>query len=204
MPGVQLKLAVMCTLASLLLNGEVRQVSIEKWRIAPPTSVASGDLVFRRDNGVWSSLFINASKRDRRFSHAGIVVIEGGCVKVIHADANEHTGVGCVRSEDWSGFFSQSLDGALYRFTGDRESGRKIGDEARHRLGVPFDTGFDMTQTNKLYCSEFVREAVNSAIGRKVIGFTPTAETGGYVAIDDCYRGEMVLLAECGANMTKF
>lgn len=162
--------------------------------------VENGDLVFRRDNGVWSKIFINASTRERRFSHAGIVAITNGCVGVIHADANELTGTGRVRFEEWRGFFSESADGAVFRYNGEATIRNKIVDEAKKRLNVPFDSGFDMTQTNKLYCSEFVRESVNAAVGRRVIGYTRVPAGKGFVAVDDCYRSEMSMVAECVTN----
>lgn len=196
----KLSFALMVVTVLLPLYGEVRRLTIDQWRTTPPVTVEVGDLVFRRDNGVWSKIFINASTRERRFSHAGIVTRKDGHIEITHADANERTGVGCVRSEDWSGFFSESIDGALFRYAGGSAVRKLIVDEARSRLNVPFDTGFDMTQTNKLYCSEFVREAVNSAVGRQVIGYTNVALNKGFVAVDDCYRNEMILIAECCTN----
>lgn len=190
----------MAEIVSLLSYGEVRQLAIEDWRRIPQLTVENGDLVFRRDNGVWSKIFINASTRERRFSHAGIVTITNGCIKIIHADANERTGIGCVRSEGWSGFFSESSDGAVFRYNGDDAIRNRIADEAKKRLNVPFDTGFDMTQTNKLYCSELVRESVNAAAGRQIIGCTMLSVDKGFVAVDDCYRSEMRMIAECVTN----
>ncbi|HBO98383.1 MAG TPA: hypothetical protein DD637_00885 [Verrucomicrobia bacterium] len=198
---MKLQFALMVAIVSLLSHGEVRRLAIEDWRTFPPRPlIENGDLVFRRDNGIWSRIFINASTRERRFSHTGIVAITNGRVRIIHADANEQTGKGRVRSEEWCSFFSESADGALFRYNGDAAIRNKIADEAKKRLNVPFDSGFDMSQTNKLYCSEFVRESVNAAVGRQVIGYTKVTADRGFVAVDDCYRSEMSMIAECGAN----
>lgn len=186
-----------CALAPCLLLGDMAQVDLEDWRIHPPVDAQLGDLVFRRDNGVWSWLFINASRREKRFSHVGIVVEGGKGARIAHADAHELTGVGCVRVQRWSEFFSESLDGAIYRYRGSVETRNQIAQEAVNRVGVPFDTGFDMSDTNKLYCTEFVRESVNAATKCQTIGFTSLGGLRRIVAIDDCLVTNMMKVAEC-------
>lgn len=190
-------LVMVCLLAPRLLSEVVGQVDLSAWRKGPPVEVQPGDLVFRRDNGVWSWFFIQASRRERRFSHVGIVVEGGASPFIVHADASELTGVGCVRRQRWSEFFAESLDGAVYRYEGTRQIRERIAAEALRRLGVPFDTGFDMTSTNKLYCSELVRESVNGATGLETIGYTRVAALKSMIAVDDCYATNMVKVAEC-------
>ena len=192
-----IKLTFISAMVPLLLWGEVGRSSISDWRDGPPVSVKRGDLVFRKDNGVWSKFFVCASRREKRFSHVGIVDADGDDPLIIHANASETTGIGSVRRQRWSGFFSESLDGAVYRFKGTRDERERIALEARSRIGVCFDTGFDMLNTNKLYCTELVREAVNAAARREVIGFTTVADLKKLIAVDDCYKSEMSLVAEC-------
>ena len=180
-----------------LLIEAVEQVDICQWRECSPVETQPGDLVFRRDNGVWSWFFIQASKREKRFSHVGIVLDGGKSPVIVHADASELTGVGCVRKQSWSAFFSESIDGALYRYDGVRYVREKIASEACKRLRVPFDTGFDMSNTNKLYCSELVQESVNGATSYDTIGYTIVANRKRMISIDDCYCTNMIKIAEC-------
>ena len=186
-----------CALAPCLLFGKVAQVDLEAWRSRPPVDAQLGDIAFRRDDGVWSWLFINASRREKRFSHVGLVVVEGNDPRVAHADAHEMTGIGCVRVQRWSEFFSESMDGALYRYDGSAETRKRIATEAVKRAGVPFDTGFDMSNTNKLYCTELVRESVNAATECQTIGFTCLGGLRRIVAIDDCLVTNMIKVSEC-------
>ena len=53
-----------------------------------------------------------------------------------------------------------------------------------------------MKTKDRLYCTEMVRDCVNEAAGREVIG---TSRKGDfeYVAVDDCYRNEMVKVWDC-------
>ena len=189
--------AITFILASRLLFGGVTQVDIENWRTNPPRDVAPGDLVFRRDNGVFSWLFICASQREKKFSHVGIVVEGGERPRIIHADANEISGIGCVREEGWEGFFRESLGAAVWRLQVADGVRKKIVVEARARLGVPFDSAFSLSDTNRLYCSEFVRESVNAATGEETIGVTDLGGGKRMVAVDDCYATNVVKIAEC-------
>ena len=110
------------------------------WRQSPPEGVAVGDLVFRRGQGMWTPYFINMSTREKRFSHVGIVArVGGGTADILHSDAHETTGIGCVRVEDWRGFYSNTLECAVYRYAGPNAA------------------------------TEFIRYAVNEAVGKSLI-----------------------------------
>lgn len=57
---------------------------------------------------------------------------------------------------------------------------------AKRLLWVKFDSAFDMGETNRLYCSELVRLAINEAVGTNLVGFTKVCGRN-VVAIDDLY-----------------
>ena len=162
-----------------------------EWKRTPPPGLKAGDLVFRKGAGLWTQHFINASTREKRFSHVGIVVRTSPSTVILHADGNELTGVGNVRLEDWQGFFEIASECAVYRYAGSKETARAFASQGLRRLGVPFDPAFDMSSTNALYCTELIREVVNGAAGTNVIEHT---DLGGYpiIAIDDVYRRRFV------------
>ena len=132
---------LMIAYAHLLLSSisAAGDVAVCEWENLPPVQLAIGDLVFRRGCGAWTSFFINASTRERRFSHVGIVAEIRNEVSLIHADADEHTGDGRVRVEDWRGFFEDALECAVFRFDGDSSVATNIVLNAKRRLGVKFD-----------------------------------------------------------------
>lgn len=161
------------------------------WRQSPPEGIAAGDLVFRVGHGIWTRYFIGISSREKRFSHVGIVSrADGNGVVILHADADDTTGVGMVREQDWGGFLAEALECAVYRFTGDGDPLRFI-ETGRIKLGVPFDPSFDMSDDGRLYCTEFVRYAINSALDRELIGFT-LVNGHPFIALDDIYSSEFI------------
>lgn len=159
-----------------------------RWRQSPPEGIAVGDLVFRRGKGYWTPFFISISSREKRFSHVGIVSgVASNAVDILHSDADETSGRGFVRIQDWRGFFDDTLEGAVYRYEGPADTRRKFAENGRGKLGVPFDSLFDMRTTNRLYCTEFVRWAVNESVGRELVGYTLVGELP-FIALDDIYR----------------
>lgn len=67
----------------------------------------------------------------------------------------------------------------------DEKTAKQI--KGNRRLGVGFDSMFNMGDTNRLYCTEMVRLAVNEAVGTNLVGFTKVCGCN-VVAIDDLYR----------------
>ncbi|MCR5413444.1 MAG: hypothetical protein K6F50_01790 [Kiritimatiellae bacterium] len=159
-----------------------------QWRQSPPLGIAVGDLVFRKGEGTWTPYFIGVSTREKRFSHVGIVdSAKDGKVVILHADADDSTGIGCVRKENWSGFFAEALEGAVYRYDGSAQTAVRFAEEGRTKLGTPFDRAFDMSTPDKLYCTEYVRGALNAAAGKELVGCTIVSGKP-FVAIDDIYH----------------
>ena len=174
---------ILLSLSCLLAAGE----DMCLWKVDVPCALKVGDLVFRKGHGVWTKYFISCSMREKRFSHVGIVAEIGDEVVLIHADADERTGDGRVRGEAWHSFFVDALECAVFRFDGDSSVASNIAINAKCRLGVKFDSAFDMGETNRLYCSELVRLAINEAVGTNLVGFTKVCGRN-VVAIDDLYR----------------
>ena len=160
---------------------------LEEWQQSPPGGITTGDLVFRKGHGFWTPHFINASTREKRFSHVGIVsAVENGKVSILHAEANEASGKGTIKEEDWTQFFAEALEGAVYRYDGDHETAKRFAKNGRTKIGVPFDTAFDLSDSKRLYCTEFVRNAINEAAGKELVGFSMISGRP-FVTLDDIY-----------------
>ena len=164
---------------------------LQQWKDASPIPLKRGDLVFRRGHGLWTKYFINMSTRERRFSHVGIVVSATNMVTIIHSEASDISGIGDVHISKWSEFFKDSKECAVFRYSKSDEIANAIAGKAERYKGTPFDCLFDMNETNKLYCSEMVRVAINDAVGTNLVGFT---EVGcrKVVAIDDLYQNDFI------------
>lgn len=168
-----------------------RQVD-RQWQLIAPTAIKKGDVVLRHEPGFLSWRITQASRDDKRFTHVAVVVTDAPDPEIVGISLGPTpTGIGMVSKMSWRTFFKNSDDGAVYRLKADEGTRTKIAECAKNSLGVPFDPSFDIATKDELYCSEMVRDAVNAAVGREVIG---TSRKGDfeYVAIDDCYRNGFV------------
>lgn len=146
-----------------------------------------GDIILRYGDGLWSPFFRDISRRDKRFSHAGILVRENGEICVVHASAADLTGVGKVSCESLETFLATAADYAVYRLAIPEPVKQRIAANARNYLGFSFDSSFDLSDKERLYCTELVMQAVNEAAGFAVI--RPTVTNGiAVVAPDNCYE----------------
>lgn len=182
--GRQLLLLQLLLFPILSVAEEVATLS---WKDAPPADIKVGDVVFRKGTGLWTKYFINVSSREKRFSHVGVVVSNMPTTVILHADANDMTGKGCVRLESWNGFFRNALECAVYRYDGDSSRPLLFVEKGMQKLGVPFDWAFNMSNTNSLYCTELVREIINEVTCTNLVGYTEVCGRR-IVAIDDIYR----------------
>lgn len=158
------------------------------WSEAPPVALQRGDLVCRRGNGLWSRHFAELSSRDPRFSHVGVVWETDPEPTIVHADASDWTGRGCVREGSWSDFFggANSTACAVFRMEAGPETAARFAEAVRRRLGVPFDAAFDLGETNRLYCTELLAVALAETLGCDNLPRT-TRKDKEYFAIDDLY-----------------
>lgn len=154
--------------------------------------IATGDLVLRLGDGFYSLFFRNMSTRERRFSHVGIAVVERGQVFVIHAEADERTGIGGVRSDPVGVFLKQAIDWGVYRIRAPATDRSAIARAAQDYLAraTPFDMDFDAADTTRLYCSELVMHCVNRAVRGHAMRATTQIQGRLFVAIDETYLNE--------------
>lgn len=173
-------------LTLLLVVGLTAEVVLGDWRTIPPEQIEVGDLVTRRGQGFWTQKFIDFSTREKRFSHVGIVVSNATDIIIAHAEAGDFSGIGNVYLQEWKGFCKDAKEVAVFRYEGESSVREAIAQEALKLVGVPFDPFFDMYDTNKLYCTEMVRIAINNGAHTNLVGFT--SQYGlSMIAVDDVY-----------------
>ncbi len=144
------------------------QETVTEEETLDPSSIRNGDLVFRLGRGIFSNFFKDIGDTSSPFSHVGIAYIENNSIFVIHTEASELTGVGVAKKERLSEFIG--ADNAkryqFFRVAGPddfsmdivlRTALKYVSDQ------VPFDTGFDLTDSDRLYCSELVYKAYKAA-----------------------------------------
>jgi hypothetical protein len=136
-----------------LTRGVLGAPDISLWR--GQCDLRDGDLVFVRGRS-WRSWLVRTAGEPEDFSHVGIVVTEGGKPRVLHAKPNAET----VQIESVDDFLSASRVGraGVYRVKSDGGEGKIASAEA---LGYfedrkPFDGQFDISNGDRLYCTELV------------------------------------------------
>ena len=161
--------------------------TVQTWQVSPPEQIRVGDIAVRKGHGTWTQYFINCSSREKRFSHVGIVVSNGTQCIIVHSEANEWTGIGSVRLGSWQEFYADALECAVFRYTGPDSITKKFAKKGMEMIGVPFDNAFDMEDTNRLYCTEFVRMVINDTLKTNLVGWTSVCNKR-VIALDDIYK----------------
>ncbi|WP_084676936.1 YiiX/YebB-like N1pC/P60 family cysteine hydrolase [Massilia niastensis] len=130
---------------------------------APP--LRDGDIVLRRGLDMMSRLVLTQGDA-ARFSHVGLIVVQQGVPQVLHAMPQEGDRRGGVILEPLAAFMSPSdaAEVAIYRSTGLTDTQRAaVKQAALTQRGLPFDERFELSNTEKVYCTGLVLRAYAAA-----------------------------------------
>ena len=131
----------------------------------------NGDIILRRGNQIWSRYFKDVSQVDKRFSHAGIVrVYADGRITIINSESDK------VNEVDLPAFLEPALAIGIFRTVG--VDGALISDAAFDLLDIPFDWEFDLSTTDKLYCTELLYAVLAAAAPHLQIKTLPIEQIG--------------------------
>lgn len=148
-----------------------------------------GDIICRLGNGFFSNQFKNYSKKEKIYSHVGIVDVSNDSVFVYHSEASELTGIGSVKREPLTLFLNKIDTWGVYRLKVQDSLKLKIVENANYyyERKTPFDMDFDLTDDTKLYCTEFVAVSVNKALNDSIIHPGIKMKNKMFYGIDDIY-----------------
>ena len=128
-------------------------------------NVQSGDLIFRAGNGVAGG-FLESTDPETKYSHVGLVVIQQESPFVIHASLTGDSNGGKVMLDSLETFLArdQATAVAVYR-PRDEETIESAIAIAKNYVEeeIPFDSGFDLSDSERLYCTELVWRAYQEA-----------------------------------------
>lgn len=169
--GLQALVPVMLVLAVIaVINGSAKdeQTSNASVLRIDAQSVENGDIIFRRGVGLASD-FVVSVDADSRFSHVGIICKQAGHPYVIHILPGEgHGDDDTVRMEPLVLFLSpgNASGYALCRLSGKhRAVAQRATSQALSfwKKQLCYDYDFDVSNAQRLYCSELVWRAYNVA-----------------------------------------
>ena len=151
----------------------------------------SGDVVLRAGVGPDSYILARLNKKDKSYSHCGIVMIEDGYPFVYHSIGGEDNPDERLRRDSADVFFAPRHNTAIaivrYDCTAQAIGRLRQVVKEYYRLRPRFDMQFDLATDDKLYCSEFVYKAMIRAM--QDTDYIPVTLGMGrrYVGIDDLY-----------------
>ncbi|GAA4332793.1 YiiX/YebB-like N1pC/P60 family cysteine hydrolase [Flaviaesturariibacter amylovorans] len=127
-----------------------------------------GDLVLRLGDDMLSHSIRYLSATDPSYSHAGVVVEQGGAHWVAHI-APDEVGRDTIRHEPLDSFLNpkKNLSAGLYRYGLSEPQRLRFLEQIDQyaRRGVHFDRTYDLRTEDRLYCSELVARSLAAASG---------------------------------------
>jgi hypothetical protein len=132
-----------------------------------------GDLVVRLNRNPSSSFIKNFNRKDKNYSHAGIVLVENGYPYIFHIVDGEENPDEKLRVDSLMRFCNPAKNSAFgifrYNMTTEEISELKAIVHKLYRTGVRFDGKFDMKSDDRMYCSEMISKALTGATRKRIL-----------------------------------
>jgi Permuted papain-like amidase enzyme, YaeF/YiiX, C92 family len=142
-----------------------------------------GDLVVRLNQDPNSRYIKNFNRKDKSYSHAGIVLFEKGYPFIYHIVNGEENPGEKMRRDSLSHFADprKNLAFGIFRYKLNDIEIKKIKALIRnwYKKGVRFDPEFDLDTDNKMYCSEMIMKALAKGTNNRIM-----AETTGLNGVE--------------------
>jgi hypothetical protein len=137
------------------------------------TLLKDGDLVVRSGNDITSQLIKNFNKKDKNYSHGGIVFFNGDEPMVYHILAGGENPDAKMVADSLEKFcYPRQNNGfAIYRYTMDASEidAFKSAVINWYNQGVRFDSTFNLKSDDKMYCSEMIKKGLAKATKNRII-----------------------------------
>ncbi len=141
--------------------------------------------------GADSYLLSQMNRKNKAYSHCGIVMIENGYPFVYHSIGGEDNPDERLRRDSASFFFSPKHNTSIaimhYDYSDDRIAALRQIVSRYYKEKPKFDMKFDLKTDDRIYCAEFIYKAVNKAMNDT--SYIKTTSFLGYtfVGIDDLF-----------------
>ncbi|HOZ97771.1 MAG TPA: YiiX/YebB-like N1pC/P60 family cysteine hydrolase [Niabella sp.] len=164
--------------------------TLKKFEQAKPL-LQDGDIIFRNGKDAVSEAARGFNRKDKSYSHCGIIQIENDSVFVYHAIGGVYNPSQKLLRQTLEAFCNpEEVDKvAVYRYKLNlvqQKFLKNIIDEY-YSSGLPFDMFFNFSTDDKMYCSEFVYKSLNRAMDNTLKKHLHNLALPLYVSIDDLY-----------------
>ncbi len=165
----------------------------------------TGDLLFRRGYGIDSTVSMNFSQGEKRYSHAGIVQKTDKGIFIIHSEEDKKNGRDGVYVESIKEFLDGIHIWAVYRFDLSEKLQKEMIDYAFElkRKKIIFDIDFNLLDDDKMYCSEFIYKVINRSSSKELIKAGKYFVGRKFVTISDLYQNNSSKLIEISHRIIK-
>lgn len=154
----------------------------------------SGDVIVRNGTDEVSEAARNFNRKDKTYSHCGLIQVERDTVFVYHALGGSYNPSQKLLRQTLRDFCSdEDIDKvAVFRYPLNEQESRILGAWIwdRYAEGLRFDLFFNFQTDDQMYCSEFVFKGLNTAKNNTLKKLLPEDKEAIYVTIDDLYLNE--------------
>jgi|SRR5450432_415029 len=136
------------------------------------SKLKDGDLILRLNRDPSSHFIKNYNRKDKSYSHAGIVFYENGYPYIYHILGGDENPDKKLRRDSLSRFCNPRKNDAygIYRYDLNRmeiKNARSLIHQWYDR-GIKFDNAFDYKTDDKMYCSEMISKMLSKATNNRI------------------------------------
>ena len=165
---------------------------IESYLQTGETLLKEGDIVLRMNKDPFSEFIRYFNKKDKNFSHAGLVVRDSEELMIYHMASEDGNPMKLMRKQSLADFADphHNFGYAIYRYKLTKPELNTIREQVKnwYNLPVHFDTAFNLTSDNELYCSEMVQKAITKGTYSRIKIHSTTLNTLQANAIRAYYK----------------
>ncbi|MBL7741725.1 MAG: hypothetical protein JNK14_21075 [Chitinophagaceae bacterium] len=169
------------------------------------TLLSEGDLVVRLNQDPISLFIKNFNRLDKTYSHAGIVLFDSGHPYIFHMVKGDENPDGKMRKDSLGGFCNPRKSTAFgifrYKLKAHELVSLKRLIRKWYEKGVQFDTAFDLTTNDRMYCSEMVSKSLAAVTNKRIaIGTTRLSDDearlfSSHIRIPFAYASKLSVVA---------
>lgn len=130
-----------------------------------------GDMVFRMNEDFTSQFIRQFNRKDKSFSHVGIILFDNGRPFVYHM-GTENNPKGLMQKDSFPAFCNPRHNRAfgIYRYALDPAELQSLKKKVLgwKESGVRFDSSFNLNTKDRMYCSEMVARALEQATQQRI------------------------------------
>lgn len=168
----------------------------EWWQMvkAKKLLVKDGDLITRSGSDVISNSLRNFNKKDKSYSHSGIVFIEQGEMFVYHTLSGDENPTDKMMREPFDSFCNPYKKTGIGIFRYDIDEAERSRLQALlknyYKKEMRFDKIFDLKDDSKMYCAEIIMKCLKKCTDDRVI--LPTTIVRNFRPKDPAFNNKIL------------